>query len=704
MRSTRRSVCLPPLLAALLLAVLLFVAVPCRARSVMVRTPAPPQPRAAGELVGLLLQNPAGIRLPAGPVAFGQVFVPGQVPRGAALAARVDGQAAPVQLDVKATNPDGSVRMGVVTLAAPALAAGASVPAMLELAPAGAPAGTAVDLAAAHTGLAVSIALAGEAAAHVLDVDALLARALRDGTASVWLRGPLAAEARVDTPVAGSLHVVLDVRRYADGTHLTDVQFDNDLALQPVGGEADYDVTITKDGRTVFARPGLRQFQYTTWHREIADRLPPLVVHDVAYLERAGAILDYDLSGVPAAALAAEERLLGKDGPAFDVFGNAGLVRYMGTTGGRSDIGPTTEANAIWLATQDPTARAFALAQADAAGGIPWHFFEAAAGSHLSVQRHPTLWTDGRGGSHGTTGLTQPAHPYSRDCDCWSLDAAHQPDLSYVPYLLTGSRYRLDELVAQASWDVAGTWPGPRQNGRGIVVAPAFQVRGIAWNLRGIDNAAYALPDAHPLKGYFRQLRHDNYAALLEQAAQLTPRQGEAYGWLLAGLNGGAKTIAPWQEDYLGLVVAQAAKQGVPEARQFLRWESNFLVGRFLAADRGFSPYDGAAYQLAVLLNDAPGESLGSPSERLAATWADIERATRIAGFSGCPDADLANCTWAKGAYPQYRQQAYAVVTEIGRVLALPEAKKAAAWLAAHVDRKILGPAHGVRFSIAPLP
>lgn len=678
-------------------ALLPAAAMPAAAQGV-VQAPAVPQPRQPGELVGLLLQNPFRARLPAGPVTFGQVFIPGQVPAGAGLIARLGTATGPAQLDVKATNPDGSVRMGVVTLMAPALAEGATQPVLLLRAPAPA-AGPPVDLARSQTALTVTLTPAG-AAPRTLDVDALLAAALADGHASTWLQGKLTTEARVDVPVGGSLHVVLDVRCAADGAQSTDIQFDNDLALQRDGGEADYAVTIARAGTALFARPALHQFQYTTWHREIADRMPPLVVHDVAYLERSGAILDYDLAaGVAGSALAAEARAMARGGPAFDVLGNADLTLYMGTTGGRADIGPTTEANAVWLVSQQPTARAYALAQADAAGSVPWHMFEAATGMHLTTLGHPTFWNDDRGGAdRSSTGLTQKVHPWSRDCGCWAPEAAHQPDLSYVPYLLTASRYRLDELVAQAAWGVTGTWPTLREDGRGIVVSSGLQVRRVAWNLRGIDNAAYVLPDAHPLKAYFTRLRADNYAVLLRETTRLTALQGAPHGWL-PGVNREPTHVPPWQQDYLGLVVAQAARQGVAEARQFLAWESNFLVGRFLAADLGFSPYDGVAYQL-VMAPD--GTRLGEQPGVL--TWAEVAQLTRAAGLSGCAGGGLFGCGWAKAAFPQYRQQALGVVAEIGHVLPSPQATQAYAWLADHVALGRFGIASAVRFNIAPPP
>ena len=46
-------------------------------------------------------------------ITFGEVFAPGQVPQGGHLVAVINGVQIPVQLDVKTTNADGSVKMGI---------------------------------------------------------------------------------------------------------------------------------------------------------------------------------------------------------------------------------------------------------------------------------------------------------------------------------------------------------------------------------------------------------------------------------------------------------------------------------------------------------------------------------------------------------------------------------------------------------------
>ena len=67
----------------------------------------------------------------SGYVTFGQVFKSGAVMPGDSLVARIDGVDYAVQMDVKATNSDGSVRHAVLTLNAPEIAPGGNLAVML---------------------------------------------------------------------------------------------------------------------------------------------------------------------------------------------------------------------------------------------------------------------------------------------------------------------------------------------------------------------------------------------------------------------------------------------------------------------------------------------------------------------------------------------------------------------------------------------
>ncbi|MBO1076827.1 hypothetical protein, partial [Roseomonas marmotae] len=70
----------------------------------------------------------------------------GELPASSGLTARIGGREVPVQMDIKSTYEDGSVKMAVLSLERPDLAAGQSL--ALSLAPAATAAtGAAVDLA-----------------------------------------------------------------------------------------------------------------------------------------------------------------------------------------------------------------------------------------------------------------------------------------------------------------------------------------------------------------------------------------------------------------------------------------------------------------------------------------------------------------------------------------------------------------------------
>jgi hypothetical protein len=575
----------------------------------LVTAPPVPQPAHPGELVGLILQNAGTDRMGAKLITFGQIFAPGQVLKNAGITARVGHTIEPVQADVKSTYPDGSARFAVLTMASPPLATHQTIPVMLEATAKSAAGFVDIERALKTHDIEVTLtliatgnpALTGQSTQRMtLDAASLLADALETHTASTWLAGPLAHEMRVTHLIAGSLRLVLDIRAYAGGEIEADIQFSNDIAMQPQGGLAHYSVTITQSGGTAFSVADITHHQYQDWHTIIRSdgRSPVNVIHDVAAMERVGAVPSYELKcGVAAQALNIEARQIhsaGWDTPLSD----AGLVKFEPMTGGRPEIGPTTSANAIWLITQSPTAAVYAISQADTAGAIPWHMFSLQTGNFLTTQDIPNIWTDVRGGPRtGTTGLTQQVD----DADGWRPNGAHEPDLAYIPFLMTGRRYYLDQLNAIATWNETSAWPASaaRNEGQGIVVGPGNQVRGSAWELRSLDEAAYINPDHSEMKTYFTQMVAKNMSFLLTDIPGWTTTEGEAYGYI-PGEYGHSGNTAPWQQDFLATTVGLMALQGNEDAGTILAWLAHFTTGRFLSSGKGFNPHDGIAYNLGV--------------------------------------------------------------------------------------------------------
>jgi hypothetical protein len=593
------------------------------ARGDVVFGPAVPRAAKADELVGLILQSTAAQAQPAHILSFGQVFAKGQVPAGRALQGATGSQHVPVQIDAKTHYPDGSVCIAVVTMPTPALPGHASAPVMLALTAASPQ--PAVDLAAALQTYDLAVDLAIQAKGGVtpyhLDAKTLAMEALKAPSVAYWLHGPLAAELRVDAPVAGSLHVTFDIRAYANGTTYTDVQFRNDLAMGPSGGAVTYDAAIRQGGKIVMQHPHLHQAQYQNWHHPIWSGSAPAVnvQHDIAALAATGAVPNYDLTtGVSASLLASEESTMAAAGWGAPLAAN-GVTQGMPGTGGRGDIGPTTQANAAWLMTQSPQAAAYALGQADASGAVPWNFYNAAAGTWLNTAQYPDIWIDPRANpDNGTTPLTQQV---ATDTP-WAVDPAHQPDLAYVAYLMTGSRYYLDALNAQASYSIVTQWPDAKAGRDGAEgnVIQGNQVRGAAWSLRQVDEAAYANPTGSAEKAYFTGIANNNWQWLVARLPSWAAKEGQTSGYIPGGYSAGV--MPPWQQDYFVGTAVEAAEQGNQDARTYLEWSTNFIAGRFLNGAAGFNPHNGATYNLGTL----------TPSGATDTTWAELQASTVALG------------------------------------------------------------------------
>lgn len=585
------------------------------------------------DIVGLVLE---GSGAPAGTVVtFGQAFRPGDLPWDGILAARLaDGSAVAAQADVKTRHSDGSARFAVVSLAAPALRRGQRVGVLLTRGQT-AGAGSTIDFVAALEGRTAVLEIfpAGAGAPWQGDLVAT-ARLSSQAADAVWQAGPLAAQRRLILPIpsdavggAAGLRLVADIAIRSDGSLWVATWLRNDAAMQAQGGDAEYGLRLRLDGHEVLRTGGFRQFQYQGFGRTRAitrdgrRHTPPHVRLDLRYLAEAAAVLDYDhdLTVEPQTLTRFAEAMAA---PAWEMpLSPRGLVKYMPTGGGRPDIGPTTGPQAVWLVSGDARAAAFVLGQAEAAGAVPWHFWDAANRTWLNTDNYPRLWTDSRGGrgrpgdpASGT--ITQPV---SRDTG-WGPDRAHQPDLSSIPYLLTGQRWLLDNLQAQAAANIMGSWPAPRMNAQGLLVNSS-QVRASAWGLRQLENAAWLSPDDSVEQTYFRKISDQNWNWLIAQIPAWTSVQGEAHGWL-PGAYGNHGAIAPWQQDYLASTVVLAVARGNEKARDFLKWQSNFLLGRFRNAERGFRPELGTAYNLIVSDSKTQDPLQGDVFK----TWAEMDR------------------------------------------------------------------------------
>lgn len=587
-------------------------------------------------ITSIVFQNAGVLSLEGGITTFGQTFQAGDLQPGQGLLAEIGGRLVPVQVDVRNTHPDGSVKMAVLTMARPDLAPWQSAEAVL-VAGGAAPAAPAVSLPAVLAGHSATLSLAIDGRAPLtIDIGKAAADAITAGTASFWQQGPYATQARVEIPLdTSSMRIVLDVTGYADGEIRFTVGLNNDRAMEAVGGRLDYTAKVVLDGATLFEQ-SLSHAQYQRVALDFASSdkhgiqglgAPDAgwlnIKHDIEYLKATGAIFQYDTGFIAHPGILRHYYEQVANNPQWgEIFWNHEVTQSMGNAGGRPDIGYTTAPNTHWILSQDAATAAYALGQAKVAGYVPWNFYDMASGTVLNTDNYPRLWTDARGGTGRpgdatSTGLTQQVGTDTG----WGPDRAHQPDLSSIPYLLTGERWIYDNLMAQASHALMSQWPFPRQDGVGNVIQDN-QLRSAAWSMRQLEHAAWMAKDGSTEQEFFARKVADNWNWILSKTDAWTAAYGEIAGFIPSAAY--KDHIPVWQTHMLVSVVALSALRGSEEALAVLDFMSNFLLGLVNSATNGFDPHNAAAITMPTAVN---GVKLTS--------WADVADAMRAAGTYG---------------------------------------------------------------------
>jgi hypothetical protein len=363
-----------------------------------------------------------------------------------------------------------------------------------------------------------------------------------------------------------------------------------------------YDVEIHVAGAPRYKAQGVQHHPFTAWHKQFwTDNGGDLrVVPSLALLSAAGAVPRYDpefrIAGKYSSDLAQAVQEL-RDRP----LDSAMITKYMPTSGGRMDIGPLPTWAALDLMAPSTFSRRAVLANGDAAGSVPWHIRNRKTGRPLSIDEFPNLWLDGRG---------QPVpgalpEPFNVESQGWTIDDAHQPSLTYLPYLLTGSQYYRDELTHQAAFVLLMVDSGYRGGKAGLFMGEKNysweQVRALAWSLRTLANAAFILPARDPMQGYFDAKLKGNLTKMVHLYVRdgTMKSAGALEGWV-PGAYEPEGVLAPWQQSFLAVVLNWINDMGYRDAGQVVNWMSNFLAGLFTNSDQGFNPENGAAYNVRV--------------------------------------------------------------------------------------------------------
>lgn len=711
-------------------------------------------------IVALKLQNTDADNGADGYASFGHLFQMGDLPAGSGLEAIIDGQSHTVQLDVKSTYEDGSIKHAIVTYEAPDLAAAETIDVILAAtAPSDAPVldlqtlldqgfdmkanvsfdqgdgtwlvytpvdefhnarldknvtednqfepievrfdeaqtepfevtataeykladGTTetitksvmvtpdgdkafVDLATLFdtrghvdagdkllkmhmTGLpqgsgllkGINLADGSRVDAPEIDVAQLLQTALDNGEIDSWISGPLATEVRVHHALNDDLTAQFDVRFFANGETKVGVTVLNENSVFE-GGDRHYtyDFSLSQNGQIVLDHDGLYHHQDANWNEVVwSDGAPSLhTIQDVEYLMGTGAVPNYDLSIPVQIDLANYDNL---DHVMFDPLRSGTLETDMPGTGERPDIGALPDWAARFFLTQDYRDYAVMMANGQASGTFNWHLKDGDTGEYVSIYDHPRFWNDFRASSawYGDDAPSQDNFDYVTG---FRPDTAHQPSLTYLPYLVSGDRYFSDELAAQATWSIQSVFSPKRLLNETDDLLFYQELRGVAWTLRTLADAAFALPDDSVYKTYVDEVLNNNLNWLVEHFVEggMSDERGMLEGFLDDLWNTGYShdqygNDTPWQEDYLANALGQLASRGYSQAIEILDWQANALAGRYISSDLGFDPNNGSiSHMPTTVANDPDGSAPTTSNDGTAFThWSQVQAAMEERG------------------------------------------------------------------------
>jgi hypothetical protein len=529
-------------------------------------------------IVALVLCNPAAA-LPRitldgdGPATFAMVFAPGAVPAGASLAATdKSGAVVPLQVDAKAKNRDGSLRHAIFTVA--------NRTPVLQLVLGTPTSGAPITLAALPADFDTTVTLSFGDRTLTASARDLLAHSKPEA----WLAGPLVAEWFVAGPLRDAsgkpdphFSVRFGLRSYGAGRPLrVEVDVENARTWTANPRSYQYAAEIHAHGRTIYSEPKLIQPAHTRWRQlfwwdDAVDVSARFVLAD---FKAARAIPNYNADRD--AGLSPLDRAYSskKTGPM-----QTGIIYpAMPVTGQRPDIGPLPGWTVAWLLSMNGRAAAMMLNAADLSGSFPSHYRSEKSGRPATSEEFPKISTHYNFVGHGPDNL--PLVDFAGLPKPYSAEPAHEPSLAFVPYLVTGERYYLEELQFWSQWNAWGTAPEYHGYAKGLIGWD--QIRGQGWSLRTLAQAAYATPDGDPLKPVLlRQVKAN--AEWYDAAYTNNPQANVFHVALRASDN--ADSVAPWMDDYLTWAAQYAVQLGFDEFRPFARWKAVSPVQRMTNPD-----------------------------------------------------------------------------------------------------------------------
>lgn len=636
--------------AALLVLLMTGLAAPGAAESRELSGSQPPAPLRSDNW--MLVRSASEKVLVNEPIQFGRPFRKGEV-RGCPQL-EVDGRWVPAQVDVKSRYADGSVRFAIVSVVLSSVPARPSLALTLADGPcAEAKALSPEEMLGERFDFDATVTLDGGASGT-----ASARELIRRGKYRIWTQGPVATTVIVTDHDGNSadlgsgerpIRPVFEVQ-FWPSINATRVRFVLESADTEKLAEQRYGVSLGTGYRSHterYSHSSVRQPAMTRWTRTFwqgRDTQQLDFDFNVAYLASTSAIPNYDPSihlDSRARAGIVDAWKRAKRGP----FESGFWETRMPTAGGRPDIGPYPRWMVAWLYDGSAEMREVALGLADLAGAWPMHLRE--GNPRKFVDRSRSKSARGlpvSGYARPTLSMLDLRYPYTRpedrvrvlvpnSGDAWIPDNAHQPQPFFLPYLLTGEHFYKEQLqfwsgfvLLDDSWGLYGAYCYSK-NADPSHLGMGGEVRGIAWAMRMLAEAAWATPDQEvAYKSYLRDAYEDVVTRFEGARGVVRGGNTERVDWKWAldkgdcsqgrlrkqnplrywteGNEGYGSTAtvkrfdAPWMYSFVMYSLNRGVELGLP-AGGLKRWFAPFFIGQALSP--GADPYRLGDYTFPVI-------------------------------------------------------------------------------------------------------
>lgn len=519
------------------------------------------------------------------PFTVGQPLRQGDVPQGSVLTAA---DVPELQFVVKNRWPDGSAKFAVLSGRADLGAGtyrsiGLGVAPVPEAAAAPPPLGIG-DLKA--TGITASIGFGAFGTAGWSAGD-------WDTPVRTIVSGPQMSSWTYRKPIGNDAHLVawLEVRAYKGGRVEVVPWIENgylnvagptekgDVAAFTLGGTQRFSqaLTLPHHTRAVLAGPTL----LTHWLDGADPQVTPQ--HDTDYFMATRLVPNYH------APTPANSTVFKRLPTEYTPLMQGSFSPGMGTAGYHPSIGLLPEWDVAYLTTKaDPRAYRSVLINGYAAGRFAVHLRDETTQRPLAFSSYPNLGMNKASPGVAVGPFTKYYTPAATGVAAPRYITSHHPSMGYMAYLVSGWNYYMEETQLLSTAIFLMQNDSTRQYSKGVIESFSVHntVRGAAWAIRTLAQAATITPDDHPLRGEFVNSVNENIA---HYHGRYVAKPGNSLG--LVQPYGSYSTSAPlvsaiWQDDFFTGAFGYLKELSLnapalqPKLDAFLAWKYRAVIGR----------------------------------------------------------------------------------------------------------------------------